>query len=97
MSDVLPLAIDLAPERLQLTWPDGAAELSAGTLRAACRCGTCRGRAVRGEPLTPELVTLTGASPIGQYAVQLIFSDGHDRGIYPWALLHELSTESATR
>ena len=97
MTDLLPLAIDLAPERLQLTWPDGAAELSAGTLRAACRCGTCRGRAVRGEPPSTGPVTLTGASPIGQYAVQLIFSDGHDRGIYPWQLLHELSTEAVPR
>jgi DUF971 family protein len=27
---------------------------------------------------------------VGNYAVNLAFSDGHDRGIYPWRLLREL-------
>jgi DUF971 family protein len=35
------------------------------------------------------------ALPIGRYAIQLHFSDGHDRGIYPWAYLRELSGDVA--
>jgi DUF971 family protein len=27
--------------------------------------------------------------PVGNYAVQLVFSDGHDTGIYSWDLLYE--------
>ena len=27
--------------------------------------------------------------PVGNYAVRLIFSDGHDTGIFSWALLHD--------
>ena len=92
MSAPVPLAIDLTPHRLRLQWPDGIAELSAQALRAACRCGGCRGRAVSGEG-----AQLADAAPVGEYAVQLIFSDGHDRGIYPWQLLHDLSTETAPR
>jgi DUF971 family protein len=82
----LPEAVDLTPAALRLRWPDGAAELSATHLRAVCRCGGCRARP---EPeVTP--VQLVDAVPVGRYALNLVFSDGHDRGIYPWAWLREL-------
>jgi DUF971 family protein len=82
-----PSAVELHPERLRLQWPDGVAELDAATLRAACRCGGCRaGRNVSADP-PPRLV---GVEPVGLYALQLRFSDGHERGIYPWSLLREL-------
>ena len=91
----VPTAIALRPGSLRLTWPDGESELPAADLRAACRCGGCRARALRGEPPPATgAATLTGAAPVGQYAVQLLFSDGHDRGIYPWALLRDLASPS---
>lgn len=34
-------------------------------------------------------VEITRVEPVGQYAVQLAFSDGHDTGIYSWDLLYE--------
>jgi DUF971 family protein len=37
-----------------------------------------------------EEVTITAIEPIGQYAVKLIFSDGHDSGLYSWDYLYEL-------
>jgi DUF971 family protein len=37
----------------------------------------------------PDL-TITEVEPIGNYAVRLAFSDGHHRGIYPWAYLVEI-------
>ena len=49
MSEPIPLAIDVSPQRLQLQWPDGPVDLPAALLRAACRCGPCRARALRGE------------------------------------------------
>lgn len=91
MSGVAPLAVDLAPQRLRLQWPDGTADLGAAALRAACRCGPCRARALRREAPAGASVELTDAASVGQYALQLVFSDGHDRGIYPWVLLRELS------
>ena len=33
-------------------------------------------------------VTITAVEPVGQYAIQLLFSDSHDTGIYSWDLLH---------
>jgi DUF971 family protein len=33
-------------------------------------------------------VKILGVDPVGQYAIQLRFSDGHDTGIYSWDLLY---------
>src|SRR5262245_47453672 len=35
-------------------------------------------------------VTITRVEPIGYYAIQPEFSDGHTSGIYSWAYLYEL-------
>jgi DUF971 family protein len=62
-------------------------------LRAACRCATCKAAALQGQMQRPPAgVNLAAAEPVGQYALNLRFSDGHERGIYPWALLRELAT-----
>ena len=37
-----------------------------------------------------EQVSITHIEPQGQYAVKLIFDDGHDTGIYSWSTLYEL-------
>ena len=39
-----------------------------------------------------EAVNIIGIEPVGNYAVVLRFSDGHDTGIYSWDLLYELGT-----
>ena len=35
-------------------------------------------------------VNIEGVEAVGTYAVRLIFSDGHDSGLYSWDLLHNL-------
>ncbi|GAB4128685.1 MAG: DUF971 domain-containing protein [Sideroxydans sp.] len=35
-------------------------------------------------------VAITGIEPVGQYALKIIFDDGHDTGLYSWQYLHEL-------
>ena len=35
-------------------------------------------------------VEITGLEPVGSYAVQPAFSDGHNTGIYSWDYLHDL-------
>ena len=34
-------------------------------------------------------VGITHIEPVGTYAIQLVFSDGHDTGIYSWDLLYD--------
>ncbi len=36
-------------------------------------------------------VAITAIKPVGNYAVQLTFDDGHDSGIYSWDYLFELA------
>ena len=38
-------------------------------------------------------VTIDRLEPVGNYAVQLVFSDGHDTGIYSWDLLYQYGLE----
>lgn len=40
-------------------------------------------------------VGIDGLAPIGNYAVQPRFSDGHDTGIFSWDLLYELGQRQA--
>jgi DUF971 family protein len=40
--------------------------------------------------LNKKDVDLVDVQPIGQYAVKLVFSDGHDTGIYSWDLLYSM-------
>lgn len=87
-----PTTIELSAERLRLRWPDRDTTLDAGTLRAACRCAECRAALLSGAGCAyRQEVELTGAEPVGHYALQLRFSDGHERGIYPWSMLWELA------
>lgn len=41
-------------------------------------------------PQAKSQVSITHIERAGHYAIKLIFSDGHDSGIYTWAFLHEL-------
>lgn len=38
-------------------------------------------------------VNITGIEPVGNYAIQPSFSDGHDTGIYSWDYLYEIGND----
>ncbi len=40
--------------------------------------------------LAKQNVGISAVEPVGNYALRLIFDDGHDTGLYSWTLLHEL-------
>jgi DUF971 family protein len=42
-------------------------------------------------------VGITRIEPVGNYAVRLIFDDGHETGIYSWSYLYELGVEQERR
>lgn len=75
-----------------LQWADGGElRLSHASLRHHCHCAFCRARQLRGDlMLVAADVRVTGMSAQG-YGLQLVFSDGHDKGIYPWAYLATLA------
>ena len=44
-----------------------------------------------------ERVTIADLEPVGNYAVRVLFDDGHDSGLYSWDYLNELGREQAAR
>jgi DUF971 family protein len=74
--------------QLRLNWPDGREQrLDHVELRRQCPCSQCR--AFRLQGLTVQVdarVRVVEVNAQG-YGVQLVFSDGHERGIFPWAYL----------
>lgn len=72
---------------LEFVWSDGGrARLDYQALRRLCPCAACRaGRAEAGD----APVAVNALLPVGTYGVQIVFSDGHDRGIFPWPYLRE--------
>ena len=79
--------------RLEIAWGDGnAAEVSAPRLRAACRCAWCTRERIDGTfAASFETITIDRLAAVGDYAINIAFSDGHARGIYPWAYLHRIA------
>lgn len=47
--------------------------------------------------LGKEQVGITAIEPVGNYAVKLVFDDGHATGIYSWDYLYELGREQARK
>ena len=94
-SAVYPLDVvhHQASGQLALHWNDELqARLDSYTLRSACRCAACeKMRRAGSGPTASSAVQLTELIALGSLGLQLHFDDGHDRGIYPWSYLHELS------
>ena len=47
--------------------------------------------------LGKEEVRILRVEPVGQYAVRLVFDDGHDSGLFTWKYLYELGREQPER
>jgi DUF971 family protein len=81
--------------RMRLIWNEcETAEISARRLRAACRCAWCTRARIDGALAEPAAaVAIDRLTPVGDYAVNIAFDDGHARGIYPWVYLRELARD----
>lgn len=67
-------------------------ELSCEFLRVYSPSAEVRGHGPGQETLQvgKQDVEITGIEPVGNYAVVLRFSDGHDSGIYSWDYLYDI-------
>ena len=78
---------------LDLSFDDGlTGSLSAEFLRVFSPSAEVRGHGPGQEVLQAGKagVQITAINPVGHYAVQLVFDDGHDSGLYNWSYLHDL-------
>lgn len=93
-------------DRLLIEWSDGARlEYTARGLREICPCATCREKRDQ-PPASPLALTVLSPAetqplavremkPVGNYAYGILFSDGHDTGIFTFALLREIGQPPA--
>ncbi len=92
-----PKVTDLKLKRksriLEVTFEDGSSySLSCEMLRVHSPSAEVHGHG------NPKLVThkknvnITSITPVGHYAVKIVFDDGHDTGLFTWPVLFDLAT-----
>lgn len=86
--------------QLELTYADGERHsLSCEFLRVYSPSAEVLGHGPGQEVLqTGKMnVAITAIKPVGNYALQLVFDDGHDTGLYSWRYLYELCQNQEAR
>ncbi len=83
-------------KRLRIAWEDGAVtEYVPRETRLACPCAGCveemTGRRKISPDTIPEIIYPVSIHYVGRYALQFIWSDGHQTGIYPYEYLRRLA------
>ena len=89
------LTVHTLSRMLELRWPDGAQfRIPFELLRVYSPSAEVQGHGPGQEVLQTgkREVEITALAPVGNYAVQPRFSDGHESGIFTWGYLHELGT-----
>ena len=102
MLSSVPASIDVKKSRgLHITWSDASVgDYSLEQLRSMCPCATCREQRAGKKTSKPLLKVLPGnyagdvviesVELVGNYAIKITWTDGHDSGIYSFKYLHEL-------
>ena len=95
VTDIQPIGQELA-----IKWDDGAESfIPLEKLRRACPCAGCKGEVdVMGNlyknpdrPLAANSFQLVRLEPVGTYAVQPVWADGHATGIYSFDYLRRVA------
>ena len=82
------------PTRIEIEWDDGKKTVfTAAELRSLCPCANCvdemSGRRTHDPTTVPGDLTQDEVRLVGNYAISVRFSDGHQTGIYPFPFLRE--------
>ena len=85
---------------MEISFSDGQRfELSCELLRVYSPSAEVRGHGAGQEVLQTgkQDVEIRSIEPVGSYAIQLHFSDGHNTGIYSWDYLYDLGVRRDKR
>ena len=89
------------PERvLKIAFDDGSSfDLPAEYLRTQSPSAEVQGHSESQRQTVggKQMVAITGIEQVGNYAVKLLFDDGHDTGLFSWSYLHELGRDQDLR
>jgi len=103
MASPVPTNVVDVGKELVIVWDDGRRDyLLLEKLRRECPCAMCRGerdllgKVYRGpnRPLTERSFQLVSHRPVGAYALQIRWADGHDDGIYSYETLRRIGDET---
>lgn len=95
-----PADLQVIGTELAIRWEDGLESyIPLETLRKACPCASCAGeRDILGNlykgperTLTPQAWVVRRLEPVGGYAVQPVWGDGHATGLYTYEYLRKLA------
>jgi Mrp family chromosome partitioning ATPase/DUF971 family protein len=94
----VPPAVSFDVAAITLTWPDGEAiSVPNGVLRKACSCAVCVDEMTHTPILDPKLVPedihALSVGTIGNYAITVDWSDGHNTGFFPYKTIRELAKQ----
>ena len=100
MPDAVPRPTEIrvrrATRRLEMEFDDGTQlSLPAELLRVESPSAAVQGHSPDQKQTVPgkRSVNITEVEPVGHYAIRIKFSDGHDTGIFSWALLRRMGQE----
>lgn len=100
-----PLDLQIIGQELAVKWDDGSETfVPLEKLRQCCPCAGCQGeRDVMGnlhrappQPLSPASFQVVRLSRVGGYAVQPVWADGHNTGIYSFEYLRRMAEASGS-
>ncbi|MEQ1923861.1 MAG: DUF971 domain-containing protein [Pyrinomonadaceae bacterium] len=92
--------IEESDSEVSIKWSDDSeTRYSAPQLRRVCPCATCvnewTGEKILDERNIPDDLTFSSIAIVGRYALNFVFSDGHDTGIFSFKYLREQSEPPA--
>jgi len=100
---MVPERIDVrsAARELWISWAGGDSQrIALPDLRTLCPCASCGERRARASESSglhviagadAELsAEVTEVKPVGRYAIQIVWGDGHNDGIYTYRFLREI-------
>ncbi len=94
---MIPRKIQLIKNILKIDWDDNTkSSINADVLRKNCPCAVCTSKPdgsdeMRVSYFTTEELQIVSVAVVGNYAINIIWKDGHNTGIYEFKLLKELS------
>lgn len=92
---VFPEEVDIEGANITIRWDDGRRSIYPHRfLRLRCPCASCveemTGRPRLDPATVPEDVRALDQMPVGNYAIQFLWSDAHYTGIYTYRYLRDL-------
>jgi DUF971 family protein len=102
---VRPLDLQQIGDELAIKWEDGSESfVRLEILRRHCPCAGCKGEVdIMGKlyknperPLRPEAFVLRALTPIGGYAIQPTWGDGHATGLFSFDYLKQVADSAGS-